>query len=120
HLPRPAQGRRLATEQICKPELLAMPRVAKNGESWARRPSLPAPGRGKGAAKAGASAAIRVAARRPELCRSPKLALAPGLVAVVLEGGDAAAHPLEHVEASPQERPPHPAPPAHPLGNPEV
>src|SRR5262252_8499115 len=59
-----------------------------------------------GAAKAGARAAIRIAARRPELLRGPDLALTGGLVAVVLERGETTVHPLEHVEAPPEERGP--------------
>src|SRR5262249_42346926 len=106
HVPRPAKGRGLAAEQVRETELFAMRRIAEDGESRPGGRSTSVRGRGEGAAKARARAAIRIAASRPELPRGPDLTLTGGLVAVVLERGEATVQSLEHVEAPPEERGP--------------
>src|SRR5262249_60384774 len=101
HVPGPAEGRGLAAEQIRETELLAMRRIAEDGETPPPGRSPPAPGRGEGATKAGTRAAVRSAACRPDLLRRPDLALTGGLVAVVFERGEGPRPPPHTVQAAP-------------------
>ena len=105
-LPFPAEGPRLAAEQVREPELLAVGGVAEDGETWAPAcaSAVSTPGGCEGTPEARPRPAIGVVPSRADLFRGPDLPLPGRLVAVVFERGQPPVGPLEDVEAPPEKR----------------
>ncbi len=108
-VPGPAQRGGLAPEEIGEPELLPMRGIGQDRQPGRTHPEtevapVGSPRRGEGPAEASPRPPVDVVLLRSQRLGGPDLALARGLVAVVLERREPAVRALEDIEAAPEER----------------